>query len=63
VKADWSEQHHHLAGALGAALAQRMVQRGWIERSPTSRAVRLTDAGRHGLRERLDVEIAEPAAA
>jgi DNA-binding transcriptional ArsR family regulator len=60
---DWSEQHHHLAGALGAALAERMAQRGWIERAPTGRAVRLTEAGRHGLRERLDVEIAEPAAA
>ena len=60
---DWSEQNHHLGGALGAALAHRMVQRGWIERAPTGRAVRLTDAGRRGLRERLDVQIAEPAAA
>jgi hypothetical protein len=55
---DWSEQHHHLAGALGAALAHRLVERGWIERARNARAVRLTDAGRRGLHERLDLEIA-----
>ncbi len=60
---DWTEQEHHLAGGLGAALAERMVQRGWIERARNGRAVRLTDAGRRGMRERLDVEIAEPEAA
>ncbi|HEY1569640.1 MAG TPA: helix-turn-helix transcriptional regulator, partial [Solirubrobacteraceae bacterium] len=30
---DWTEQHHHLAGGLGAGLAERMLQRGWIERA------------------------------
>jgi DNA-binding transcriptional ArsR family regulator len=60
---DWSEQSHHLAGALGAAVADRMVQRGWIERARQGRAVRLTDAGRRELYERLDIEITERAAA
>jgi DNA-binding transcriptional ArsR family regulator len=49
---DWTEQRHHLAGALGAAIATRMLERGWIERAPTWRAVRLTDDGRRRL-ERL----------
>jgi DNA-binding transcriptional ArsR family regulator len=60
---DWTEQQHHLAGALGAALAEQMVGRGWIERARNGRAVTLTDAGVRGLHERLDLEIAEWAAA
>ena len=60
---DWTEQQHHLAGALGAALADGMVQRGWIERAPNGRAVTLTDAGRLGLQRHLDIAIAERAAA
>lgn len=27
---DWSEQRHHLAGALGAAVLTRMVDLGWV---------------------------------
>lgn len=53
---DWSERRHHLAGALGAALLHRLLDLGWIERTET-RAVRLTDAGRSGLREELGVEV------
>jgi DNA-binding transcriptional ArsR family regulator len=60
---DWTEQQHHIAGALGAALAERMVQRGWIDRARSGRAVTLTGAGRRGLREHLDIEIAVPAVA
>jgi DNA-binding transcriptional ArsR family regulator len=59
---DWSEQQHHLAGGLGAALAHRLVERGWIEPARSGRAVRLTDAGRRGLHERLDLELVEPTA-
>jgi DNA-binding transcriptional ArsR family regulator len=53
---DWSEQRHHLAGALGAAIADRLFELGWIERLRTGRAVRVTDLGRRGLRERFGVE-------
>lgn len=60
---DWTEQRHHLAGALGAALAEAMVQRAWIERARNGRAVNLTAAGRRGLREHLDIETPLPAAA
>ena len=42
---DWSEQRDHLAGALGAAVAARMLDAGWIVRVERSRAVRLTPAG------------------
>jgi DNA-binding transcriptional ArsR family regulator len=60
---DWTEQQHHLAGALGATLAAEMLERGWIERARNGRAVQLTEAGGHGLRRHLDIEIPEAAAA
>ncbi|HEU5008930.1 MAG TPA: winged helix-turn-helix domain-containing protein [Jatrophihabitantaceae bacterium] len=52
---DWSEQQHHLAGGLGAALLAALVEADWVR--PTGhRAVQLTDAGRDGLRARLGVD-------
>lgn len=46
---DWSEQRHHLAGALGSALARRLFDLDWIRHINHRRAVMLTDAGRQGL--------------
>ena len=54
---DWSEQRHHLAGALGAAVARRMFELGWVRRAQRSRAVHLTEEGREGLRTRFGVEL------
>jgi DNA-binding transcriptional ArsR family regulator len=54
---DWSEQDHHLSGALGAALAARMFELEWVARLPRTRAVRLTDAGRAGLAEQFGVAV------
>jgi DNA-binding transcriptional ArsR family regulator len=54
---DWSEQDHHLSGALGAALAARLFDLGWVKRLPRTRAVLVTDAGRRGLGEQLDVAL------
>jgi DNA-binding transcriptional ArsR family regulator len=48
---DWSERRPHLAGAIGAALAQRCFALGWIERLRDSRAVAITPHGRSRLRE------------
>jgi len=42
---DWSERRHHLAGRLGAALLTCSLERGWIIRSPDSRAVTITETG------------------
>lgn len=46
---DWSERRDHLAGALGAALAEQLQAQHWIERSKHSRVVRITAAGEQGL--------------
>lgn len=50
---DWTERRHHLAGPLATALARRLLELRWIEPRPSSRAIRLTAAGRAGLREQF----------
>ena len=53
---DWSERRPHLAGSLGAAIAETMLERKWVTRVPKTRALRVTDSGREGLREALGLE-------
>ncbi len=43
---DWTERKPHLAGALGAALLDRLVEGRWVVKSPGSRALRVTARGR-----------------
>ncbi|GAA4833206.1 metalloregulator ArsR/SmtB family transcription factor [Saccharopolyspora rosea] len=52
---DWSEQRHHLAGRLGAAVLQALLDAGWLCRRPGQRAVTLTEPGERGLRDLLGV--------
>jgi DNA-binding transcriptional ArsR family regulator len=47
---DSSEGRPHLGGALGAELARTLVERGWVEPQPESRAARITPAGKRALR-------------
>lgn len=54
---DWSEQRHHLAGGLGAAVLAALLDAGWVSRRPQQRAVDLTDEGAAGLRTTLDVQL------
>lgn len=42
---DWSEQRHHLAGALGAAIMTRMIDLGWIARRTGRRDLRVCEPG------------------
>ena len=58
---DWSEQRHHLAGSLGAALATRMFELGWLSRARNSRAVHVSEDGRDGLKRSFGVQLPEPA--
>jgi DNA-binding transcriptional ArsR family regulator len=41
---DWSERELHVAGALGAALANRYFELGWIKRREGNRSVEVLDA-------------------
>ncbi|TML43444.1 MAG: winged helix-turn-helix transcriptional regulator [Actinobacteria bacterium] len=54
---DWTERRHHLAGSLGAAIAARCFELGWIERLPASRAVHVTADGRSALARELAVDL------
>jgi hypothetical protein len=56
---DWSERRYHIAGALGAALAQCFVEHGWLRRAPQSRAVRLTEEGERMLRQELGLRLGD----
>lgn len=57
---DWSERRPHVAGALGAALLQGLLERGWIARAREGRAVRLTVAGRVALERELGLRLPGP---
>lgn len=54
---DWSERRHHLAGALGHALLERLLELGWVQRIPKTRAVKITPEGKKGLNETFHVDI------
>src|SRR5882757_9959056 len=42
---DWSERRAHLAGAVGAAIAQRLMDLHWISRKRDTRALNITPIG------------------
>jgi DNA-binding transcriptional ArsR family regulator len=48
---DWSERRPHLAGALGAALADRCFDLGWIARNRDSRALKISGKGEGGFKD------------
>ncbi len=60
---DWSERRPHLAGSLGAALAQRSFELGWIARIRDSRALKISAKGERGFRDLFGVTLSGQAAA
>jgi DNA-binding transcriptional ArsR family regulator len=42
---DWTETRHHLAGRLGRGIRDRFLEAGWVKRSATHRALKVTPAG------------------
>jgi len=48
---DWSERRPHLAGAIGAAIADRCFDLGWITRIRDSRALKISIKGKSGFYE------------
>ena len=54
---DWSERRPHIAGRLGAALAVRCLERGWIARQRDSRAVTITPSGSRGFADTFGIDL------
>ena len=54
---DWSERRYHVAGLVGAEIWRRCLELGWLARQRDSRAVRVTPAGRRGLRETFGIRL------
>jgi DNA-binding transcriptional ArsR family regulator len=48
---DWTERRSHLNGALGVALAARMIELDWFRHGPVRRGLLLTAEGRRGLQD------------
>lgn len=55
---DWSERVPHLAGQLGAAVADLALAQHWLVRARGTRALHLTARGRTALARELAVELA-----
>jgi DNA-binding transcriptional ArsR family regulator len=53
---DWTEQRHHLSGALGRAVFDRFLNAGWVKRVPRGRALTVTEDGRTALADMFGIE-------
>ncbi len=53
---DWTERHHHIGGALGAALLSRFIEMKWLVRMRQTRAVRLTHHGELGFEQVFGIQ-------
>ncbi|MDT0449636.1 ArsR/SmtB family transcription factor [Streptomyces hesseae] len=54
---DWTERRPHLAGALGAALCTTSLERRWVRRVGSGRAVKVTPEGAYAFRELLGASV------
>ena len=54
---DWSERRHHLAGGLGAAMLNKMMESHWLRRTAHSRAVVVTAKGQQALITHFNIQI------
>ena len=52
---DWTERRPHVAGPVGTGLADLAVERSWVRRLRSTRAVLVTPAGRRELKRILNV--------
>jgi DNA-binding transcriptional ArsR family regulator len=54
---DWTERRPHLAGAVGASLAEAFLANGWARRQPTGRGLVLTETGKEGVANHFQVDV------
>lgn len=53
---DWTERRTHLGGVIGAEICRTALDRGWVERFGSGRALRVTAAGSRAFRTLFGVE-------
>jgi DNA-binding transcriptional ArsR family regulator len=53
---DWSERRPHLGGALGAAVLNVALKKGWVTQDLDSRALQITSIGRRELNARFGLK-------
>lgn len=56
---DWSERRHHLAGALGNALLEKLLEVNWVQRLPNTRAIKITSEGKRGFKEVFSLDVGD----
>ncbi len=54
---DWTERRPHLAGSVGAAIAEHATAQRWVARVPGTRALRVTPEGRRGFLEQFALNL------
>lgn len=54
---DWSERRHHIAGALGAGIANLALDKKWIVRGTEPRILKITDVGKIQLNKFFDNQL------
>jgi hypothetical protein len=59
---DWSERRPHLAGAVGALLASRLMDLNWIKRKRDTRALTITPVGWSNIERTFDCSLQDHTA-
>jgi len=54
---DWSERKYHLAGSLGAAMLNSMLNTGWVRRDAGSRTILVTRKGEEAFFEHFKIDL------
>jgi len=54
---DWTERRPHLAGAVGAAIATRCFDLGWVKRMANTRALKITKYGESGFARTFEIKL------
>lgn len=54
---DWSERKYHLAGSLGAALLDKMLDKNWVRKTQNSRVLVITGKGRKELNAAFHIDL------
>jgi DNA-binding transcriptional ArsR family regulator len=54
---DWTERRPHLSGLVGASIATRCFDLGWVQRGRNPREVTITPKGREGFRRSFDFTV------